>query len=178
MSGDRTNEQVIEFASDGVMFLIEGIGEILGKSNISETEKNSIFSKLQSVMNDFLKNSTAQSYGEIGIEELKKINSEIEHINLAKDHMPQFQELAEKYQLNYSVSNVKTDNETDITVVKFPKSEIDKMTKICMDIAKKSISKSKTPAKDQLAAAKKKSIQKESQKAKQQQKSKTQQLER
>jgi|GEM_PF-6292285 len=157
MSDGRTNEQVIEIASDGVLFLMEGIGELLGKSKMTDFEKNSIFSKLQSLMSEFLKNPKFQSYGEIPLEQLQSLNSELEKVDLAQDHIPEFQKLAKEYQLAYSVSAVKTDNDIDITVLKFPKADIDKMTKICMAIAKKSIDKSKEPIKEKLSKAKQKS---------------------
>ena len=152
-----TSEQTYSLVTDGVSFIMEGIGALAGvKNGFDPYEKKDapLFSKLQAAMSNFLQDSSKDEYGEATKEDIKQEvakGAAIEQIELNPGALPDFENAAKEQGLKYSIVGVtNTKDGNDIIAINFSKADIDKATKVWRSIAKKAIDKQKTPIAKQI----------------------------
>lgn len=143
MESNNTNEQVFKISSDTISIILEGISGIIGKPQASDNEKSHISQKINTALSEFLNDNTKNTYGDVTHENISQIsNKENDQVTLNSNNIPFFEEEAKKINLSYSLTNVK---DKDLTLITFAKNDIDKITSVCRNIAKKSIEKKKEP---------------------------------
>lgn len=145
----ESKEQIESITEDSVMFILESVSTLFVDGTKDISGKDELFTQFQKAMSDFIHDGHKDHYGEKAEDratDIAEYRSEIEEIELAEDVFPEFQELAREQGLKYSVSGINsTTGKSGIMIIKFSKSEIDGMTKVCMDIARKSMERSKIP---------------------------------